>query len=58
MKRPRAGRGWGVGSTAVAPGVDYVAEALLPCAVEDAAREQSFRNGVLELRWPRTETKT
>jgi HSP20 family molecular chaperone IbpA len=44
--------------TAVAPGVDYVAEALLPCAVEDAAREQSFRNGVLELRWPRTETKT
>ena len=34
------------------PGVDYAAEALLPCAVADEAREQSFRNGVLELRWP------
>jgi HSP20 family molecular chaperone IbpA len=39
--------------TASGPGLDYQAEALLPCAVADKAREQSFRNGVLELRWPR-----
>jgi HSP20 family molecular chaperone IbpA len=42
--------------SATAPGIDYAAEALLPCAVQDAGREQSFRNGVLELRWPRAET--
>ena len=34
--------------TASGPGLDYQAEALLPCAVADKAREQSFRNGVLE----------
>ncbi len=36
-------------------GVDYAAEALLPAPVVDGAREQSFRNGVLELTWPRAE---
>jgi HSP20 family molecular chaperone IbpA len=34
-------------------GIEYAAEALLPAAVTDSAREQSFRNGVLELKWPR-----
>jgi len=34
-------------------GIEYAAEALLPAPVADAAREQSFCNGVLELRWPR-----
>jgi HSP20 family molecular chaperone IbpA len=34
-------------------GIEYAAEALLPAAVADATREQSFRNGVLELRWPK-----
>lgn len=34
-------------------GIEYAAEALLPAPVNDAAREQSFCNGVLELRWPR-----
>jgi HSP20 family molecular chaperone IbpA len=34
-------------------GVEYAAEALLPGPVADSAREQSFRNGVLELKWPR-----
>lgn len=34
------------------PGVEYAAEALLPVPVTDSAREQSFRNGVLELKWP------
>lgn len=38
--------------TGEAPGIDYYGEALLPAAVDNAAREQSFRNGVLELRWP------
>jgi HSP20 family molecular chaperone IbpA len=33
--------------------VEYAAEALLPAPVTDDAREQSFRNGVLELKWPR-----
>jgi HSP20 family molecular chaperone IbpA len=33
-------------------GVEYAAEALLPAPVADSAREQSFRNGVLELKWP------
>jgi HSP20 family molecular chaperone IbpA len=33
-------------------GIEYAAEALLPAPVDDAAREQSFRNGVLELKWP------
>jgi HSP20 family molecular chaperone IbpA len=33
-------------------GVDYAAEALLPAAVADNAREQTFCNGVLELKWP------
>jgi HSP20 family molecular chaperone IbpA len=37
------------------PGVEYAAEALLPAAVADGAREQSFRNGVLELKWPRAD---
>jgi HSP20 family molecular chaperone IbpA len=36
-------------------GVEYAAEALLPQPVDDAARELSFRNGVLELKWPRAE---
>jgi len=36
-------------------GVEYAAEALLSAPVADAAREQSFRNGVLELKWPRAE---
>ena len=40
------------------PASTTAAEALLPCAVEDAAREQSFRNGVLELRWPRARPQT
>jgi HSP20 family molecular chaperone IbpA len=34
-------------------GVEYAAEALLPGPVADGVREQSFRNGVLELKWPR-----
>ena len=34
-------------------GIEYGTEALLPAPVDDAAREQSFRNGVLELKWPR-----
>jgi HSP20 family molecular chaperone IbpA len=34
-------------------GIEYSAEALLPAPVDDAARQLSFRNGVLELRWPR-----
>jgi HSP20 family molecular chaperone IbpA len=34
-------------------GIEYAAEALLPAPVSDAVREQSFRNGVLELKWPR-----
>jgi HSP20 family molecular chaperone IbpA len=33
-------------------GVEYAAEALLPASVADDAREQTFRNGVLELKWP------
>jgi HSP20 family molecular chaperone IbpA len=37
--------------TAACPGVEYAAEALLPGPVVEATREQSFRNGVLELRW-------
>jgi len=36
-------------------GIEYAAEALLPAPVADQAREQSFRNGVLELKWPRAE---
>lgn len=42
--------------SASGPGVDYAGEALLPCPVVDASREQSFRNGVLELRWQRPGT--
>jgi HSP20 family molecular chaperone IbpA len=38
-------------------GIEYAAEALLPAPVADAAREQSFRNGVLELKWPWTAPK-
>lgn len=38
--------------TSGASGIDYYGEALLPSAVENSTREQSFRNGVLELRWP------
>lgn len=38
-------------------GIEYAAEALLPAPVSDAVREQSFRNGVLELKWPWTEPK-
>ncbi len=37
-------------------GIEYAAEALLPAPVADGAREQSFRNGVLELKWPRADT--
>jgi HSP20 family molecular chaperone IbpA len=37
--------------TAAGPGVEYAAEALLPGPVVEATLEQSFRNGVLELRW-------
>ena len=39
-------------------GVEYAAEALLPAPVTDSAREQSFRNGVLELKWPWAEPKS
>lgn len=38
--------------TGEAAGIDYHGEALLPEIVDNSAREQSFRNGVLELRWP------
>jgi HSP20 family molecular chaperone IbpA len=38
-------------------GIDYGTEALLPNPVDDAAREQSFRNGVLELKWPRVKAQ-
>lgn len=38
--------------TGEAPGIDYHGEVLLPDIVDNSAREQSFRNGVLELRWP------
>jgi HSP20 family molecular chaperone IbpA len=43
--------------TASGPGVEYKAEALLPCTVDDTKREFSFSNGVLELRWPQPEAK-
>lgn len=38
--------------SAEGPGIEYQGEALLPAPVDNSAREQSFRNGVLELRWP------
>nr|WP_294513508.1 hypothetical protein [uncultured Rhodopila sp.] len=38
-------------------GIDYGTEALLPAPVDDSAREQSFCNGVLELKWPRVKAQ-
>jgi HSP20 family molecular chaperone IbpA len=34
-------------------GIEYAAEALLPGPIVDTTLEQSFRNGVLEVKWQR-----
>jgi hypothetical protein len=34
-------------------GIEYAAEALLPGPIVETTQEQSFRNGVLEVKWRR-----